>query len=293
MRRALTLLFFLLISNQIIASNTVVAIVNDNLITLDSISWQLVAAKTNSEKMEVLNQQIDLLLQLNVARELGINPKNNEIEGALLQLAQNNNISFKELKLHPEYELFVNQIWETLSIIKLEQFITKDLKSVDTSEKILSNCSNVCLTNIKQIKIAQIIISEVLDSDSPKNIQENAVIELLQKLSKHISKGASFETIAKLHSQHSSYFNGGLSEWLYVNNPTIEMFDSLNVGEVSKIYETEGGWAIAMKVDERIINTDFETCKEKFIKQNSEKYYSEWLKELRDSAYIEIYADKL
>ena len=121
----------------------------------------------------------------------------------------------------------------------------------------------------------------------------HVVVGFLEKLSNHISKGASFETFAKLHSQHPSYHNGGISEWLFVNTPNIEIFDSLQYGEVSKIYETDGGWAIAIKVDERYTDPNIESCKKQIKSQKSQKYYSEWLKELRESAYIEIYTDKL
>jgi peptidyl-prolyl cis-trans isomerase SurA len=175
----------------------------------------------------------------------------------------------------------------------LEQSITKDFKPELSENEILQNCSIEKSTGVKQIKIAQIIISEILDSDSSKSEQKNAVVEFIKKLSKHISKGASFEALAKLHSQHPTYYNGGLSEWLNVNTPNIEMFDSLEDGEVSKIYETDGAWAIAMKVDERYINPDIESCKQQIKNQKSQTYYLQWLKELRDSAYIEIYTDKL
>jgi len=175
----------------------------------------------------------------------------------------------------------------------LEQFITKDFKPELSENEILLNCSTGNFTGIKQIKIAQIIISEILDSPSSKSEQKNAVTAFLEKLSRHISKGASFEAFAKMHSQHPSYYNGGLSEWFFVNTSNIEMFDSLQDGEISKIYETEGGWAIAIKVGERYIDPDIENCKEQIKSQKSQKFYSHWLKELRDSAYIEIYTDKL
>ena len=123
--------------------------------------------------------------------------------------------------------------------------------------------------------------------------RELAVKNFLKKLSDHITKGASFNKFAKLYSQHPSYVNGGLSEWMFVNTPKMEMFDSLQEDEVSKIYETDEGWAIAIKVDERYIDPDKENCKEQIKSQKSQKYYSEWLNELRESAYIEIYADKL
>ena len=291
--RRLFLLLLLFSVNISIADNTIVAIVNEDVITLDSIEWQLNVASSYNEKIDIVNRQIDLLLQLNIVNELGIEPENEEINGALIQLAQNNRISLSELKSHPQFTLFVEQIIETLSVIKLEQFITKDFKPELSENEILQNCSIEKSTGVNQIKIAQIIISEILDSDSSKSEQKNAVVEFLEKLTTHISKGASFEALAKLHSQHPSYYNGGLSEWLNVNTPNIEMFDSLEDGEVSKIYETDGAWAIAIKVDERYINPDIESCKQQIKNQKSQTYYLQWLKELRDSAYIEIYTDKL
>ena len=291
--RRFFLLLLLFSVNISIADNTIVAIVNEDVITLDSIEWQLNVASSYNEKIDIVNRQIDLLLQLNIVNELGIEPENEEINGALIQLAQNNRISLSELKSHPQFTLFVEQIIETLSVIKLEQSITKDFKPELSENEILQNCSIEKSTGVKQIKIAQIIISEILDSDSSKSEQKNAVVGFLEKLSKHITKGASFEALAKLHSQHPSYYNGGLSEWLNVNTPNIEMFDSLEDGEVSIIYETDGAWAIAMKVDERYINPDIESCKQQIKNQKSQTYYLQWLKELRDSAYIEIYTDKL
>ena len=275
------------------AANTIVAVVNEDVITLDSVEWQLNVASTYDERMGILSRQVDLLLQLNIAEELGIEPQNEEVEGALMQLARDYNISLIELKSHPQFTLFIEQIIETLSVIKLEQFITKDFKPELSENEILLNCSIEKSTGVKQIKIAQIIISEILNSNSTKNEQKNAVTAFLEKLSKHISKGASFEAFAKLHSQHPSYYNGGLSEWMFVNTPNIEMFDSLEDGEVSKVYETDRAWAIAIKVDERYINSDIESCKQQIKNQKSQTYYLQWLKELRDSAYIEIYTDKL
>jgi peptidyl-prolyl cis-trans isomerase SurA len=286
----LLLLFSVNISN---AANSLVAVVNEDVITFDSIEWQFNVASSHDEKMDIISQQVDLLLQLDVAKKLGIEPENEEIEGALMQLARNSNVSLIELKSHPQFTIFAEQIIGTLSAIKLEQYITKDFKFELSENEILQNCNTENSTGVKQIKIAQIIISEILDPDSSKIKQKNAVIEFLKKLSKHISKGASFEAFAKLHSQHPSYYNGGLSEWLFIDTPNIEMFDSLKEGAVSKIYETDGGWAIAIKAEERYIDPDIESCKKQIKKRKSNKYYSKWLKDLRESAYIEIYTDKL
>jgi peptidyl-prolyl cis-trans isomerase SurA len=287
---AVLLLFTLNIS---LASNTILAIVNNEVITTESFQNQLNIANTFDQKMDLLSQQIDISLQIETVKKLGIKPKNEEVNGALIQLAINNSISLEEIKSHPQYVLFIQQIIETLSLIKLEQFITKDFEPELSENEVLQNCGIGKSIGAKQIKIAQIIISEILDSDSSIKEQKNAVIELLEKLSKHISKGASFEAFAKLHSQHPSYYNGGLSEWMFVNSPNIEMFDSLQNDEVSKIYETDGGWAIATKIDERYVDLDLEKCKKKIIYLQAQKFYADWLGGLRDSAYIKIYSDKL
>ena len=71
------------------------------------------------------------------------------------------------------------------------------------------------------------------------------------------------------------------------------MFDSLQEGEVSSIHVTDSGWAIAIKVDERYVDPDLENCKEKIIYLKAQKFYADWLGDLRDSAYIKIYSDKL
>ena len=291
--KKLFVVLLLLTLNISLASYTILAIVNNKVITTESFQNQLNIANSVDKKLELLTQQIDISLQIDMVKKLGIEPKNEEINGALIQLAINNSISLEEIKSHPQYVLFVQQIIETLSLIKLEQLITKDFKPEYSAEELLVNCSIKNSTGTKQIKIAQIIISEILDSDSSKKEQRNAVIRFLEKLSKHISKGASFEAFAKLHSQHPSYYNGGLSEWMFVNTPNIEMFDSLQDGEVSNIYETDEGWAIAIKVNERYINSNLEKCKEKIIYLKTQKFYADWLKDLRDAAYIKIYSDKL
>jgi peptidyl-prolyl cis-trans isomerase SurA len=275
------------------AANTIIAIVNDEAITLQSIEQRLNYASSLKEKIDIVEQQIDFALQISKVRELGLNPSQSDVNRVLNQLAFDNNISMEQLRSYPQFPSLIQQITNRLSILSLQKYITKDL-NIELSENEINNCtSNINDKDTKQIRIAQIIISEVENSDINIDNQEQAIRNFLKKLSNHITKGASFDTFAKLHSQHPSYVNGGLSDWMFVNNPTIEMFDSLQDGEVSKIYGTDVGWAIAIKVNERYVNLDLENCKEKIIYQKFQRFYSNWLKDLRDSAYIEIYADKL
>ena len=293
MRSLLALIFFLNFSTCF-AENTILAIVNNEVVTLNSVEQKLNIANSNEEKIAIIKNRIDTILQLTKVREFDISPTQSDINQALIQLANINEITIEQLNSYPEISLLTREVTEKLSILNLQRFITKDLILNLSTNELIDNCPAIDNDiKIKQIKIAQIIISEIDDSDISPNSKNEAIKEFLKKLSKHITKGASFESFAKLHSQHPSYANGGISDWITVNSPTAEMLDLLKDGEVSKVYSNNIGFAIAIKVDERFISDNLEKCKEKLTYLNAEKFYLNWLKELRDNADIEIYINNL
>ena len=294
MKRVSALIIILLHFGACFAANSIIAIVNEDVITLQSIEAELNKVNSFDEKIIIIEQQIDIKLQLSMAIELNLNPSQEDINLTLSQVANNNNLTIEQLQSYPQFPSLVQEITNKLSILNLQQFITKDLNIHLSDDEVKKDCiDNQSEKDSKQIKIAQIIVSQVENSDTNSGDQELPVRNFLKKLSDHITKGASFDKFAKLHSQHPSYANGGLSEWMFVNNSTIEMLDELQEGEVSEIYFTDMGWAIAIKVDERYVDPDLENCKEKIAFLKSQDFYIDWLEDLRDTAYIEIYTDKL
>ena len=289
MKGVLTLFLSLTISTSF-AENSILAIVNNTPITYKSIETILSATNFYGSKVDAVNQKIDNILQLQKAKDLNIEPLEKDINIALLNIAEVNSISIEELRTYPEFLSLKTEISEKISILNLQRLITKDITISD--QGVIETCS---IKNneegIKQIKIAQIIISDV--EAETQNDKEIAIKGFLNKLSKHISKGASFKGFAKLHSQHSSYFNGGISDWIKVNNETVKMLDSLKNNEVSEIYLTDFGFAIAIKLEERFISSNLKKCKETLVYLNAEKFYSNWVKALRERAYIKIYYDVL
>jgi len=293
MRSLLVLLLFLNFGTCF-AENTILAIVNNEVVTLNSVEQKLNVANSNEEKIAIIKNRIDTILQLIKAREFDISPAQSDIDQALIQLANINKITIEQLNSYPEISLLTREVTEKLSILNLQRFITKDLILNLSINKLTDNCPAIDNDiKIKQIKIAQIIISEIDNSDISPNSKDETINKFLKKLSKHITKGASFESFAKLHSQHPSYVNGGISDWITVNSPTAKMLDLLKDGEVSEVYSNNIGFAIAIKVDERFISDNLEKCKEKLTYLNAEQFYLNWLKELRDNADIEIYINNL
>ena len=290
--KKILVLFLVFVTGMVLAENTIIAIVNNAPISLHSLKDNFLSSKTVEEKIEILNAQIDITLQLQKVSEFNLRPTYEDVEAVLNDVAKNNNFSMNDLLNFDEIDSINNEIVEKLSILNLQRFITRGLEK--PTQEILNQCSNVRLEDdLKQIKIAQIIISEI-DSDTKNPEQKNTIIKsFLNKLSKHISKGASFEAFAKLHSQHPSYQNGGATDWLTVDNPTLKMLDSLDTNQVSEIYSTDFGLAIAIKIEERFISSKLKECEEQVIYQNAEIYYTQWLKNLREQAFIEIFYDKL
>jgi parvulin-like peptidyl-prolyl isomerase len=289
MKRVLSLLLIFNIS-VVFAENTIVAIVNNSPITYKSIETNLLNTSTNEHKVDIVNEKIDSILQLQKAKELNVQPSKSDINGTLLSIATSNKISIDQLRAYPEFSYLEIEVSEKITILNLQRLITRDITI--SEDEVLNTCSKELSDNgIKQIKIAQIIISEIeLQAGTKKDL---AIKSFLNKLSRHISKGASFKAFAKLHSQHSSYANGGITDWIEVDTPTIMMLDSLNDNEVSKIYLTDFGFAIAIKLEERFVSSNLKKCKEKLIYLRAEKFYSNWVEGLREEAYIKIYHDLL
>ena len=286
MKRVLALLLLFNIS-AVFAENIIIALVNDNVITANSLESLLLTADSKEQKVYIIEQRIDDILQLEKAKEFGVGASLNDVKLALIDISRSNNISLEELKSYPEFLYLEIEVLEKISILNLQRYITKDVNI--TENEAINICSKENSNSIKQIKIAQISISEL---EAP-NDQDAAIKKFLKKLSKHISKGASFEGFAKLHSQHSSYLNGGITDWIEVSNPTLVMLDLLKDNEVSKIYLTDFGFAIGIKLEERYVSSNLKQCTEKLIYLNAEKLYSNWVRGLREKAYIKIYHDAL
>ena len=286
MKRVLALLFILII-DSVLAENIIIGVVNNSVITFNSLKPLLKDANSKDHKVDIINQRINDILHVERAKELGIEASLNDVNLALVEISKSNNISQEQLQGYSEFLPLKDEVSEKISILNLQRYITKDVTIAENEA--INMCSKKASSSIKQIKIAQIIISEV----EAQNDQDAAIKAFLKKLSKHITKGASFGGFAKLHSQHSSYLNGGITDWIEVDNPTVAMLDSLKDNEVSKIYLTDFGFAIGIKIGERFVSSNLKQCKEKLIYLNAEKFYSIWVKELREQAYIKIYHDAI
>ncbi len=285
--------------NVLAVPNTIIAIVNDELITLDTISNDIEPSSTKAQKMALVDHQIDLVLQLEKIQEFGIKPKLSSINRMLSNIASQNGLTLMQLQANHQFDEIVENITQQLSLRGLKQLVLQkadiSLTQAEIDAALAKNPSTSDNLN-KQIKIAQIVINSIDQTDSLLQSKDDLITQFLIVLSDKINSGTSFSSLAKLHSQDPSYKNGGESGWLDENRlPAAfkQQLVNLQSGELSHPFQTKQGWRIIKIIDERSVDNHLVAIKSQLIQSKKNTYFKNWVKALKKNAYIEIFDHKL
>lgn len=116
----------------------------------------------------------------------------------------------------------------------------------------------------------------------------------LTNLRERIISGADFGELAKLNSDDSSAVNGGDLGWLYPGD-TVPEFEramtNLKVGEVSESFKTTFGWHLMQVLERRTADVSGERkrmeARQILRERKADEAYQEWLRQLRDRAFVE------
>ncbi len=116
----------------------------------------------------------------------------------------------------------------------------------------------------------------------------------LQAVKERLDHGGDFAELARLYSQDGSAPKGGDLDWLYPGDTVPEFeraMDALKVGEVSQPVQSMFGWHLIQVLERRI--QDVSQDRQRAIARNtlrerkSDEAYQDWLRQLRDRAYVE------
>ena len=293
---ALTFTFSL---NTLASPNSIIAIVNDEIITFDTISGEIKPSFTKAQKIELVDNQIDLMLQLEKIKIFGIKPKLSSVNTMLSNIASQNGLTLAQLQANNQFDEIVDNVSQRLSLRGLKEFVLQkadtNLTQAEIDTALAKNPSNSDNFN-KQIKIAQIVINSVDQTDSLLQSKDSLIQQLLIELSDKINAGTSFSSLAKLHSQDPSYKNGGESGWLDENRlPVVfkQHLSQLKADELSPPFQTQQGWRVIKIIDKRRVDNHLIAVKSKLIQSKKNSFFKNWVKELRKGAYIEIFDHKL
>ncbi len=141
---------------------------------------------------------------------------------------------------------------------------------------------------LEQTRARHILIrtSEVLsDSDA-----ESRLLALRER----ILYGESFEDMAKVHSDDLSGARGGDLGWIHRGDTVPEFeraMDALAPGELSPPVRSPFGWHLIQVVERRIQDVSGErmrnAARNALRERKADEAYEDWLRELRDSTYVE------
>lgn len=127
-------------------------------------------------------------------------------------------------------------------------------------------------------------------------VSENEAKSRLQEIKQRIDKGADFAEEARLHSDDGSASQGGDLGWLSPGETVPEFesaMDALKVGQISGLVQTGFGWHLIQVLERR--NTDVSVEQKRLRARNairtfkSDEAYQDWLRQLRDRAFVEYH----
>jgi peptidyl-prolyl cis-trans isomerase SurA len=126
-------------------------------------------------------------------------------------------------------------------------------------------------------------------------VSEKDAKRKMDSIKERLDNGAKFEELARQYSEDGSANNGGDLGWV---NPgdTVPQFEkamnALGIGEVSAPVLSPFGWHIIQVLDRRQQDMTKEAARLKARQEirarKSEEAYQDWIRELRDSAFVEL-----
>ena len=114
-------------------------------------------------------------------------------------------------------------------------------------------------------------------------------------LKERIVNGGDFAELARTNSQDMSAAKGGELGWLYPGDTVPEferVMDALKPGETSDPVQSPFGWHLIQVVERRVdeVSTERQRAAARMAlrERKAEEVYQEWVRQLRDGAYVEM-----
>jgi peptidyl-prolyl cis-trans isomerase SurA len=130
-------------------------------------------------------------------------------------------------------------------------------------------------------------------------VSENEAKRKLLSLRERIVNGVDFAELARLNSDDGSASRGGDLGWVYPGDTVPEFergFAELKLMEVSQPVKTPFGWHLIQVLERRTADVSSDRkrleARKALLDRKGEEAYQEWLRQLRDRAYVELRLDE-
>jgi len=307
----ITLLWWRPLSAEV--CNRVVAIVNDEVITLHELNKKIkemtgfapadLETRNRDEYLAVRRGVLDLLINERITqekiKELGIQVQEKEVEAAIEQIKRDNQLTHEDLlagleKQGMTYEKYKERMKGELERIKLIEFEVKS-KIIIREEAITQyyETHKEQFSTNEKVRLANIFLMR----KEPENKAEiDGLYQKAQDILARVKAGEDFAELARKFSQGPGADDGGDLGTFRIDQlePNLrQMFEAMPVGTVSepivrpngiqliKIVEREKGKGKSL---EEVRNAIYAIL----YRQEVNRRYTAWIEELRETCYTKI-----
>lgn len=143
--------------------------------------------------------------------------------------------------------------------------------------------------------ITQTRLRHILIRTSEQVSENEARRRLLDLRQRILSGAADFGEMARVHSDDATAARGGELDWVYPGDTVPEFeraYEELKVGEISQPVRTPFGWHLIQVLERRSATLSPERmrlqARQALRERKADEAYEDWLRSVRDQAYIEV-----
>ncbi len=242
-----------------------------------------------------LNSMIDLKLQLQEAHQAGLDVSPSETDSAIADIKRKYNLTDESLieSLKAEgftLEEYRTRLAEQILLSKVVRYEVKDnILITDKEIEEYYEANKEKYRKEEKVRIRQIFFAKPEDDTQKVNIEAKA-----ENIIQRIKKGEDFAKLAREFSEDSSREFGGDLGYVSRGSVLKEIEDvafALKVGEFSRPFWSSTGLHI-VKLEGRIEGSNIEEIRNKIkeilFEEAFKLRYEDWVKILREKAYIEM-----
>lgn len=147
---------------------------------------------------------------------------------------------------------------------------------------------------VNQTRVRHILIrpNELLSQDQARR----RLVDLKERI---VNKAADFADLARLQSNDGSASKGGDLGWVYPGDTVPEfekVMNELKSGELSEPVQTQFGWHLIQVMERRTEDMSQDRVRQvarlALRERKADEAYQEWLRQLRDRAFVEMRLDE-
>jgi peptidyl-prolyl cis-trans isomerase SurA len=290
----------------------VVAVVNKEVITWSELykvmefeATEQIKNMAEEEKAKIFKENeplfletlIDMRLQLQEARNLGIGISQEEVDEAIENIKKKYSMSDEDFIASVKKEGFTlgeykKRLAEQILINKVVQYeIRNKIVVSDAEVKKYMDTNKDIFSGGEKYRLRQIFFKR---PENDNDIEMKSIEEKAQIIIERLKAGDNFSELARLYSEDSSGKVGGdigIIEKSHLADEFIKALSKMKPGDYSMPFWTEKGLHI-IRLDEKISPQNIDDIKEDIRKKLADtkfiESYKSWIKGLREKAYIEI-----